>query len=113
MKNVLLIGNNKEVDTLTAKLLARYGYDVCMASEYTSGNPDLILIDCDLSPKVGFEKYAKWIDQWQAAKILWISNEEEDEVRALEFGADDFMKKPYHFEVLLARMSKLCKRKTS
>ena len=112
MKNIVWIGNNLQVDTLMAKLLRRNGYMVQIATTQNSVtfHPDLIILDCDLTPYEGFQKYDGWIQSWLPAKILWISSNEDDEIKALEFGADEFIKKPYHVEVLLARIGKLCTR---
>lgn len=110
MNRILLIGNNREVDSMTIKILRRNGYFAYLLGDTLVEKPNLIIIDCEMSPKEGFKKYQTIINNLFPTSILWISSEEKDEIDALEYGADDWIKKPYHIEVLLARIKKLCKR---
>ena len=113
MNTILLVGHIKEVDEMTSRLLKRNGYRVQVLQDEKDSinmNPDLIIMDCDLTPKEGFERYKSVIQNLLPVQILWISSNPDDEINALEFGADDWIKKPFHLEILLARIQKLCKK---
>ena len=113
MNSILLVGHIQEVDEMTSKLLKRNGYMVHIIQDekdLNGFNPDVIIMDCDLSPKDGFEKYNSLIQKLLPAQILWLSSNADDEINALEFGADDWIKKPFHLEIFLARIQKLCRK---
>lgn len=68
-------------------------------------NPDLILLDFDLSDINGVDVTAK-LREWSAAPILVLSsrNEEAEKVAALDCGANDYVTIPLRTGELLARM---------
>ncbi|MGH7281747.1 MAG: response regulator [Polyangiaceae bacterium] len=72
------------------------------ASSYT---PDLIVLDLGLPDLDGMEVTRK-IREWSAAPIIVVSarGHEEDKVRALDEGADDYLTKPFGTGELLARI---------
>lgn len=113
MCDVLFISNDRGVADLTSKIIEKYGYHVvCMTkkTEEPAKKPDLILFDCNMTPETGFEVYQDLLQRNPIAKILWISSEEDDEISALEAGADDFMRKPIKMDVLIARLNSLRRR---
>ena len=112
MCRVLYVGSEPTLADLASRIIKKYGYDVSYITslaEKICFKPDLILFDCDMSPAFGLEKYKSIITRFSDAAILWISSSENDEVQALEAGADDWVKKPLKMDVLLARMKKLVK----
>lgn len=76
--------------------------------EILSYQPDLIILDLNLPGQSGFEicreLKAKGIGP---ILVLTSRNQLQDELHALDLGADDYLTKPCHPERLLARVEKL------
>lgn len=105
---------------LLTEALARYGYAVRsatgdaftrIATEVEEIKPHLILLDVNLPVYDGFY-WARRIRTVSKVPILFISvrGEPLDQVRALEQGGDDYVVKPFHLEVLLAKVEALLRR---
>ena len=112
MYKIMLIGEDMETALLTAKLIKRKGFEISVKandSKMKDTKQDLLIFDCGLSPEQGFKKYQNIIESCHLSKIFWISSDFEDEVPALELGADDWMKRPINIEVLVARIRRLLK----
>ncbi|MBI5069108.1 MAG: response regulator [Deltaproteobacteria bacterium] len=71
----------------------------------TSHNPDLVVLDLQLPDGDGVELLTR-LRAWSARPVLVLSarGREEDKVRALDAGADDYLTKPFGAEELLARI---------
>ena len=83
------------------------GYRTAMADEY-----DLIILDVMLPSMNGFEVCRKLRTEKNTTPILMLTarGQSQDVVRELDFGADDYLAKPFNFEVLLAHMRALLRR---
>ena len=68
-------------------------------------NPDVILLDLGLPDRDGLE-VARELREWSPTPIIVLSarGREEDKVRALDLGADDYLTKPFGVDELLARI---------
>jgi DNA-binding response OmpR family regulator len=93
--------------------LEHEGFDVLTATDgqealqiaSSSWQPDVVLLDLTLPGVDGFSVYKQVRAKNRAAVILVLGDEsDEDEVRSLEAGADDYVAKRFSPEVLLARM---------
>ena len=96
---------------LTKKLLERSGYTVyCFlgltgAKEFLAEHtPDGILIESSLPDGDGLD-YCRELREENDVPILFFSNDRDDELPALQAGAVDFLRKPFDFEVLKARIN--------
>ncbi|HMO43234.1 MAG TPA: response regulator transcription factor [Phenylobacterium sp.] len=71
-----------------------------------ANRPDLVLLDVDLPDMNGREVCKALRDQGVAAPIIMLTAaaSDEDTVKGLEAGANDYVTKPYRFAVLLARI---------
>lgn len=74
-------------------------------------NPDLILLDLGL-PDMDGQDVCRTIRQNHATPIIILSarSEEVDRVLALEFGADDYLVKPFGMRELVARIKAVARR---
>jgi len=73
---------------------------------------DAILLDVMLPGLSGLEVARRLRDSRVQTPILMLTarDAEEDVIRGLDFGADDYLTKPFSFEVLLARLRALGRR---
>jgi two-component system KDP operon response regulator KdpE len=71
----------------------------------TTRNPDVVLLDLGLPDLDGLE-VTKRLREWSQTPIIVISarEQEQDKVKALDAGADDYLTKPFNASELLARI---------
>ena len=109
---VLVIEDELQMRRFIRVSLANHGYRVLEADRgqlgldmATSHNPDIILLDLGL-PDIDGLTVTQGLRAWSQAPILVISarGQEEDKIRALDAGADDYVTKPFSIGELLARM---------
>jgi two-component system KDP operon response regulator KdpE len=88
------------------------GVDALQAVERES--PDLLVLDIVMPDMDGFE-VLKRIREWSRIPILMLSarHNEEDKVKCLDLGADDYLCKPFCINELAARIRALLRRSTS
>jgi two-component system KDP operon response regulator KdpE len=115
---VLLVEDDQNiVDLVRANLIAR-GFEVVVSK--TGGDavmllaaeePDVVLLDLMLPDIDGFDLCRELREQ-SAIGIIVLSARrgENDKVRALNLGADDYMTKPFGIEELLARINATLRR---
>ena len=109
MEKILVIEDDEAIKNELTTLLHANGY-------LTTDEPpcDLALIDINLPGENGFEICRKLRLQSDMPIIfLTARNTSEDELLGFGVGADDFIRKPYHSSVLLARIARLLQRKSS
>jgi len=109
---ILIIEDEASLRRFLVPTLANHDYQVLTAASGADGlamarshNPDLILLDLGL-PDLDGGQVLESLRQWSRKPILIISarNQEQDKVRALDLGADDYLTKPFGAEELLARI---------
>lgn len=101
-----------------ADLLKRYGYGTISYTDFVhimeavrQDTPDLLLLDVNLPYRDGYE-ICREIREQYAFPIIMLTAQDSamDEVMALKCGADDFVAKPYHPQVLAAHIEAVLKR---
>ena len=71
-------------------------------------NPDLIILDVTLPDGNGFELYSNIIKEKKIPTIfLTAKDDENDVVKGLELGAEDYITKPFSTKELLTRIKKI------
>lgn len=114
---ILIIGSDAELTALTGKILRHKGYSVICSTEIgetakivDGENIRLVIADiaADAEESLKFCKSVK--SMRKPPKLLLIGKCDEEESRALDSGADDWLKKPYNTAVFLARISALLRR---
>ena len=74
----------------------------------TNKKPDLIILDISLPDGNGFELYKNDIRDKKIPTIFLTAKDEEDDiVKGLELGADDYITKPFSTRELIARINKI------
>jgi type IV pilus assembly protein PilB len=112
---ILVVEDDEDNQLLIAKILTNKGYDVSVAGDgidalmlLAQKRFDLILSDINMPNLDGF-KFLELINQ-KAIKaplmFLTARAEEEDEVKGLELGALDYLKKPIKKDALLLRVKR-------
>ncbi len=71
-----------------------------------SAKPDLVLLDLNL-PDMDGKDVVKALREWCQAPIIVVSSRsaDEDMIELLGLGADDYVVKPFNFDLLLARIA--------
>jgi two-component system KDP operon response regulator KdpE len=77
-----------------------------------TARPDVILLDINMPGMTGFEvcRRIRGDDPRTGIIMVTVRDSEEDKVRALEAGADDFVTKPYRLRELVARVRAVMRR---
>ena len=115
---VLIADDDADLRDLIAFALTQAGYlvlksgDVAAAlAAFAAEAPDLVILDVNMPHASGFQVCAA-IRERSAVPVMMLTvrGEEEDLVRALELGADDYLTKPFSPRTLLARIKALLRR---
>jgi two-component system, OmpR family, KDP operon response regulator KdpE len=82
-------------------------------SAAAENHPDVIFLDLGLPDMDGVEVIAR-LREWSSIPIIVLSvrDQEEDKIKALDAGADDYLTKPFGIGELLARMRGVLRRAT-
>lgn len=116
---ILVVDDDLELLGLIAFVLRQASYLVIEAQDGPSGlaafekeRPDLVILDVNLPRLDGFEVLKRIRDAGSKAPILMLTvrSSEEDQVRGLDLGADDYLAKPFSPRTLLARVRALLRR---
>lgn len=109
MEKILVIENDESIREELLQLLQANGY-----LPVESPPCDLALLDINLPGESGYEICRKLRQQSDIPVIFLTARESaEDELLGFGVGADDYIRKPYNSSVLLARISRLLKRKNN
>ena len=115
---VLVADDDRDLLELIGFALGQSGYMVLKAHNGTSAlslfdaeEPDLVVLDINMPGASGFQ-VCESIRARSSVPIMMLTvrSEEEDLVRALELGADDYLTKPFSPRTLLARIKALLRR---
>ena len=116
---ILVVEDDKKVASFVQKGLREDGYSVDVAHDGDDGalkahvhDYDLLILDVMLPGKTGFDILTGLRREESNVPVLLLTARDstEDIVRGLDAGADDYLTKPFSFEVLLARVRALVRR---
>ncbi len=110
--HILVVDDDRGIQRALQRSLSAYGYEVSAVSsgeealeEIAREHPDLVLLDLGLPGMSGLEVCEKIRAESNLPIIvLSIKNAEQDKVRALDLGADDYVSKPFGINEVLARI---------
>jgi two-component system phosphate regulon response regulator PhoB len=119
--NVMIVEDETDLSLMLRYNLEAEGFRVMTAESgdeaaerMKEGAPDLILLDWMLPGTSGIELCRRWRTREETARVpiimITARGEEEERVRGLATGADDYVVKPFSIPELLARINALLRR---
>lgn len=120
-RKILIVEDEAPIREMLAFVMEQHGYQPVEAGTFEQGleavtepYPDMILLDWMLPGGSGVQlaKQLKSQDHTRHIPIIMLTarSEEEDKVRGLEVGADDYITKPFSPKELMARMRAVFRR---
>jgi DNA-binding response OmpR family regulator len=115
---ILIVDDDQDLLALVGFALTQAGYVVVKAGDvpaalrqFADEAPDLAILDINLPSGSGFD-VARAIRAQSRIPVMMLTvrGEEEDLVKALDLGADDYLTKPFSPRTLLARVKALLRR---
>ncbi len=109
---ILVIDDEVEIRRLLKVGLTAHGYDFLEAATGQDGiyltavaRPDIVLLDMGL-PDLDGLSVVEQIREWSQIPIIILSvrGQDNDKVKALDLGADDYLTKPFSMSELMARI---------
>jgi len=109
---ILLIEDEPQMRRFLRITLQGYGHRLVEAvtgqeglTQVATRNPDVVLLDLGLPDIDGLEVTAR-LREWSQVPVIVLSarEQEEDKIKALDAGADDYLTKPFSAGELLARI---------
>lgn len=119
MIDIIIVEDNREIAALLCDFLRKENYTVSVAESGEKGlelyeryGARLFILDVMLTGKDGFYVCQK-IREISNAHIFIASArvDKEDKLKGLNMGADDYIEKPFDFDILLAKIKGIFKRK--
>jgi DNA-binding response OmpR family regulator len=117
-KRVLVVDNEDSIRRFVSARLHDEGYEVFLAADGEQAikvldktNPELIILDILMPNMDGFE-VCRRIRQQSQIPIIMLSakGNEDDKIKCLHLGADDFVVKPFAIQELVARIEAVLRR---
>ncbi|WP_010295763.1 response regulator transcription factor [Clostridium senegalense] len=118
MYNIMLVEDDVKLGTLMKNHIEKYGYEVCVVNdflnikgEFIKNNPQIVLMDINLPFYDGFY-WCRDIRTLSNVPIIFISSRESDmdQVMAIENGGDDYITKPFSYDLLMAKIKSVIRR---
>ncbi|HEX6993604.1 MAG TPA: response regulator transcription factor [Gammaproteobacteria bacterium] len=115
---VLLADDDPDLLSVTGFALQQAGFLVVTATDgaraleaFEREQPDLAVLDINMPRMNGFDVARKLREKSSVPVLmLTVRSEEDDVVRALSLGADDYLTKPFSPKILIARIKALLRR---
>jgi DNA-binding response OmpR family regulator len=115
---ILIADDDQDLLALIGFTLGQAGYLIVKAGDgasalklFDSEAPDLVLLDINMPHASGFQVCEAIRKKSRIpVMMLTVRGEEEDLVKAIELGADDYLTKPFSPRTLLARIKALLRR---
>ncbi len=118
MQKIIIVEDDQFLREELENIYHKAGYEVCCVTDFPetgavceAEHPDLLVLDLGLPGISGFA-LCKEIRKKGSLPILVLTSRDkmQDELKALELGADEYLTKPCHKDRLLARTENLLKR---
>ena len=115
MEKILIVEDDEKLREELKIFLDRNGYKTIVLEKFDNSiedilniNPDLVLLDINL-PYFDGEYICKEIRKTSTVPIIMITSRDSeiDELLSLNYGADQYVTKPYNIQILLAKIKKI------
>lgn len=116
MKKILIVDDEKMVLMVAKRVLSQHYETVCAASGkealelFEKEKPDMLLSDLLMPEMSGFELHKQLEEKYKThIPVMFMTADESGEIegKGFESGADDFIRKPFHSDVLLKRVENI------
>lgn len=120
-QKILVVEDDLDIQELTKEFLTANEYEVDTANDgeqgylkFKEGSYDLVMLDVNMPKMDGFT-VCKMIRQKSMVPIIMLTalEEETDQLKGFENGADDYITKPFSFNLLIKRVEAVLRRKLS
>lgn len=117
-RRILIIEDDNDLAAITKDMLENYGYEVAVAASceqaftvLTRERFSLLLMDVNLPDGSGFD-VCRELRHMSKVPVIFASARtgEDDKIKGLDMGGDDYLAKPYSLRELLARVNALVRR---
>ena len=115
---IFIIEDDPVLSKLVQTHLVKYNYEAILCEDFKTidlavkaHQPDLILMDVNIPFYDGFY-WAQEIRKYTTVPILFLSarSDDTDQVRAIMSGGDDYVTKPFSYDLLLAKINSQIRR---
>lgn len=115
---IMIIEDDETLVKEISRYLIKWGYDTKsiedfsdILTEFTAYAPELILMDVNLPMFDGFY-WCRQIRESSTVPIIYISSrgDDRDKIMAIAQGGDDYLEKPFHLELLKAKIEAMLRR---
>lgn len=115
---ILLIEDDHSIFNIIKERFIQWSFDVIRPEDFqqvmrtfVEEKPQLVIIDIQLPAYDGFH-WCREIRHISKVPIIFLSSRDHpmDMIMAMQMGADDFVQKPFHLDVLLAKVQALLRR---
>jgi len=118
VKNILIVDDEPDIREILRYNLEKEGFSITEAVDgndaldKVSKHLDLAILDIMMPGKDGYEVCRKIREQGNTLPIVFLTamDRELDEVRGLEVGGDDYVRKPFSPKMLIARINAIFRR---
>ena len=118
MKNILIVDDEPDIREILRYNLEKEGFSITEAVDgndaldKVSKDLDLAILDIMMPGKDGYEVCRKIREQGNTLPIVFLTamDREFDEIRGLDVGGDDYVRKPFSPKMLIARINAIFRR---
>ena len=117
---ILVVEDDNQIQELIVEFLSSQGYKVDMANDGVEGYEkfkkdkyDLVILDVMMPKLNGYSlcKMIKNLNKQVSIIFLTALDDEESEIKGFDLDADDYISKPFSFNILVKRVEAVLKRK--
>ena len=118
MQKIVIVEDDEKLRKELEAFLSHNGYQVDVITQFKQVvetimqiQPDLVLLDIQL-PSTDGEYLLKQLRKTSEVPVIMITSKDNtvDELLSMNYGADDYVTKPFHIQILLAKIAAILKR---
>ncbi len=118
MYRVMIVEDDLKIAAILTQAIQKYGYETVQVqnfanvkSDFIESKPDLVILDINLPQFDGYY-WCRQIRVLSNVPILFLSARtgEMDQVMAIENGGDDYITKPFHLDLIMAKIKSVLRR---